>query len=131
MKKSILVLAVVMALGLGLVPAQAATVNVVIAGFQYAPSGFVTTNPLPPPGGPQAVPGAPVVHATDTLVFTSLDALPHTVTKDTGPALGTWPSKNFSGAGTTASIPLAGFPNGTYTYKCTFHSGMKGSFIVS
>lgn len=134
MKRAILTLAAVFAIALASVPGHAATTMIVVAGFQYVPSGYVTPNPLnlpAVPGALQVAPAIPVVHAGDTLAFTNADALPHTVTKLSGPLLGTWSAKSLAPAGGTASLFLTpGFPTGTYVYYCTVHPGMRGAFTV-
>jgi plastocyanin len=114
----------------GMVPSRAATTTqIVVAGFNYAPSGYVTADPLGLNGGAVALPaGAPAVAAGDTLAFTSVDALPHSVSFKSGPKI--WTEKTLGGPGATANLVLTAFPKGTYVYYCKFHAGMRGSFIV-
>lgn len=112
----------------------AMTFPVAIAGFQYAPSGAATVDPLNATGGAGSVvvlqAGLPVKRG-DTIQFTNLDPVPHTVTKMSGPS-GTWTSLSVAALGGIKSLTIsASFPLGAYTYKCTIHLGMRGVFVVS
>lgn len=87
--------------------ARAATVNVSIAGFAFAPA---TLN----------------AQAGDTVVWTNNDSVPHTATSDSG-------SPSFStgqiAAGSSASVTFTAA--GTYTYFCEIHPGMRGTIAVA
>jgi plastocyanin len=100
-------------------PAHAADHAHVIVGFQY----------LPPSGAAGTPVLAESVTAGDTLTFTNLDALAHTVTFDdfsfnSGPV----------GVGGTIVVPTTGIASGTTVrYHCTIHGAllMSGAFTVS
>jgi len=123
-------------LSVAAVTSHAAT-QVTVIGFQYAPSGWVTADPFNVsagsatgelPGGTPA--SAPVVPRGDSIAFTNMDPVPHTVTKVSGPSAGTWAALNLSsGANATLSISST-FPRGSYVYRCTIHQGMRGAFTV-
>lgn len=128
--RALLLLAVLATAVLGSITAQAATVEVVIAGFQYAPSGKITRSPVSsaeitiPDGTPLS---APVVKAGDTLHFTNVDPVDHRVNYLSGPK--SWPYKTVKALGGTASLSITAlFPNGTYVYTCNIHPTMRGAF---
>lgn len=112
-------------------PAHAASQQVVVAGFQFIPSGYVTADPFNMAGGAVALPaGAPTVNRGDDLVFTFVDPTKHTVTKVSGGS--SWTALVNTGPGTTATLHIStSFVKGTYVYMCAIHTGMRGSFIVA
>lgn len=116
---------------------HAATINVTIAGFQYSPSGWVTADPgnfTPDGAGTTRLPAgtphdAPAVRRGDTVSFSNLDPVAHTVTYAAGE--GTWSDLSLAAqASARLTIPAA-FPTGSYVYRCTIHQGMRGSFTVT
>lgn len=145
--------AIFASLGIGLVfstmPAHAATVDVRIAAYNYTPSGhLVVGNPFGGPSADTPTTDTPVIAATDTLRFTNLDAVNHTVSKVPGstpkcPTTGCPTGKTdswvdlvfpFAAPNTTMTlVPLSGkqLIPGTYTYQCFVHTIMRGSFTVS
>lgn len=117
--------------------AHAAGASVTIAGFQYISSGYVTVDPLNLTSGAGTMttpPGTPLDRPTVTLgsqvTFTNVDPVPHTVTKVSGPA-STWTAFQLNIAETRSIGVSATFQKGTYTYRCSLHIGMRGSFTVA
>jgi plastocyanin len=134
--KRVIALAALLALCLVAAPGHAATTDVEIIAFQYLPSGHVVANPLGiGAAGDVALPmdaTVPVVRRGDSIRFNNRDAVPHTVTKLSGP--GTPFGFQISGTGTgtlTITNSTTAFPNGTYVYQCTIHGGMRGAFKVA
>lgn len=112
--------------------AQAATVSVEIAAFQYAPGGWVAADPLNLSGGVGTV-ETPVLGLTvkrgDRIIFANHDPVPHTVTKLTGS--GSWTALRAEGLqSATLTIP-SNFALGKYVYRCIIHPGMRGAFTVT
>ena len=68
-------------------------------------------------------PASSTVKVGTTVTWTNNDTAGHTVTADDN----SWTSDNLAnGASYSHTFDKAG----TYTYHCTFHSGMKGTIIV-
>ena len=63
----------------------------------------------------------------DTVVWTNMDAAPHTVTSDVGSAKNELDSPTLA-KGDTYSHTFNDL--GTYAYHCTIHTAMKGKIIV-
>jgi hypothetical protein len=107
----------------------------VIIENQYVPSGTIGAQYTGSPEGLwNAGLGYPV-HAGDTITFTNLDTVPHTVTSCTE----CWPYPTYSGLfdslhltfGDSWTLDTTGFAPGTYTYFCQHHVfEMRGSFAV-
>lgn len=119
-------------------PSHAATTDVRIAGFQYLTGGHVVAEPLGLAGsaGDVTLPnetGVPNVRRGDSIVFTNLDPVPHTVDMYSGDGTG-WDGLQIGGAGGSATLSITDdalvFPNGLYVYKCQIHGGMRGAFRV-
>jgi plastocyanin len=137
MKRACAVFAL-LALCLVALPGHAATTtDVQIVAFNYVPSGHIVVDPLGVSGGAGdiALPmdaTAPAVARGDSIRFNNRDAVPHTVTKLSGPG-GGW-TLHINGQDTeTLAITnsTTAFPNGLYTYRCTIHGGMRGAFKVA
>ena len=95
-----------MLVAFGVPAAQAqSTVNVTIQGFSFNP-GTVTV----------------VVGVNNTVSWTNMDSVTHTVTSDTGAFGGTVPP----GRTFTFTFTVAG----TYGYHCSIHNYMKGTVVV-
>ncbi len=80
--------------------------NIEISGFAFSPATMT-------------------ISVGDTVTWTNMDIMSHTVTSDSGTELG---SSSFGKGGTyshTFSTP------GTFAYHCSIHSSMKGTVIVS
>lgn len=77
-----------------------------ISGFAFHPSTITTTSGM-------------------TLTWTNYDGTAHTVTETSGPQA--FDSGDIA-PGTSYSLVLT-LP-GTYAYKCTIHTGMKGTIVV-
>lgn len=135
MKHGLLVLASIGALCVPFV-ARADTITVRVAGAQFAPSGYMTVDPLNrtngagtialPPGTPAA---GPTVHRGDTILFENFEPFPHTVTKVSGP--GSWTERLLAPLGTADLAITSEFASGSYVYRCMTHLGMRGSFTVA
>jgi plastocyanin len=69
------------------------------------------------PGAIQVTPGA-------TVQFTNNDGIAHNVTFDAGSITG---ATDFTSGTRSVAMPVT---PGTYTYRCTIHSGMTGSVVV-
>ena len=89
------------------------------------------TGPTPPAGGNDIAvenfafaPANLTVQAGDTVTWTNMDDVSHTVTADND----AFDSGAF-GAG--ASFQLTAGPPGTYTYFCQIHPFMKGTLTVT
>ena len=136
MKRTMAALGLIAALPVP-IASHASSASVTIVGFQYVTSGYATADPFSAAGGagtialPAGTPlDAPTVIRPGSISFTNMDQVPHTVTKVSGPA-GTWPAITIA-SGSSGSITIgATFAKGTYVYRCTIHSGMRGSFIVA
>ena len=109
---------------------------VMVSSCKKSSDGYTTT-PTSPTPTPTAGPG------TNEVWMQSLAFVPATKTVSVGTTI-TWTNKDSdthdvvsnTGAFTSSSFGLNGTFSyqfntvGTYTYKCTFHSGMNGTIIV-
>lgn len=96
----------------------------------YSPTSPSPT-PSPTPSAPNTVamsgmafsPATITVAKNTTITWQNNDSMAHTSTSDSG----LWDTGNMApGASTTTTFANAG----TFTYHCTYHSGMKGTIIV-
>jgi plastocyanin len=71
--------------------------------------------------------GSTNVNAGDKVTWTWGDALPHSVTSQSGPV--SFDSGTKTGAGTTFEFTFS--QPGTYTYKCNVHAAMTGTVTVA
>ena len=89
------------------------------------------TGPTPPAGGTEIAIAnfafAPVnlsVRTGDTVTWTNMDDVSHTVTADNA-------AFDSGALGHSASFQLTAGPPGTYTYFCQIHPFMKGTLTVT
>ena len=85
----------------------------------------------PPPADPNHInitgmsfPGSVTVKQGSTVYWNNKDAIAHTVTADDG-------SFNSGTLAAGATFSFVVNTAGTYTYHCNFHSGMKGTLVVT
>ena len=93
-------------------------------------SGSGSTTP-PPTADPNNInitgmsfPGSVTVKQGSTVYWNNKDAIAHTVTADDG-------SFNSGTLAAGATFSFVVNTAGTYTYHCNFHSGMKGTLVVT
>jgi plastocyanin len=69
-------------------------------------------------------PATTTIHVGDSVTWTNMDSVSHTVTSDTGSELSSSPLTNRATYSHTFNTA------GTYTYHCSIHTTMKGTIIV-
>ena len=107
---------------------QTSTVNWTLVPAPVEPPGPVTVTWVVSLLASSFSPSAVTIRRGDTVLWTNMQPLPHTITPDDRQQPGGWPSENMTRGGSTFSHAFN--TEGTFNYSCLIHAGMTGVVTV-